>query len=171
MRQRKWALAIAIAFLGACGGTMSSNNNPSSGGTATGSDQGSGGATTPATAPTSALVITIQSLNFTPLNVTVSPGTTITVRNLDGILHSLTSEAAMGNYSPGAVNGVSFDTGLFSTGDKTITIPANAAPGTVVPYFCRFHLSMMPQGTITVQAGTTAPQSQDGPTSPMPGAY
>ena len=150
---------------------MSSNNSPSSGGTATGSTQSGGGATTPATAPTSALVITIQSLNFTPLNVTVPPGATITVRNLDGILHSLTSEAAMGNYSPGAVNGVSFDTGLFSTGDKTITIPANAAPGTVVPYFCRFHLSMMPQGTITVQAGTTAPQSQDGPTNTMPGAY
>jgi plastocyanin len=150
MRQSKGALAIAFAFafLGACGGTMSSNNSPSS-----------GGATTPATAPTSALVITIQSLNFLPLNVTVPPGATITVRNLDGILHSVTSEAAMGNYSPGAVNGVSFDTGLFSTGDKTITIPANAAPGTVVPYFCRFHLSMMPQGTITVQAGTTAPQS------------
>jgi hypothetical protein len=50
VRQRK--SAIAIAFLGACGGTMSSNNNPSSGGTATGSNQSSGGATTPATAPT-----------------------------------------------------------------------------------------------------------------------
>lgn len=160
MHQRKWAIATAFAFLGACGGTMSSNNNPSS-----------DGATTSATAPTSALVITIQSLTFTPLNVTVSPGTTITVRNLDGILHSLTSEAAMGTYLPGAVNGVSFDTGLFSTGDKTITIPANAAPGTVVPYFCRFHLSMMPQGTITVQAGATASQSQNGPTSTMPGAY
>jgi len=171
MRQLKGALAVAFALLGACGGTMSSNNSPSSGGPATGSTQSGGGATAPGTAPTSALVITIQSLNFTPLNVTVPPGATITVRNLDGILHSLTSEAAMGNFSPGVVNGVSFDTGLFSTGDKTITIPATAVPGTVVPYFCRFHLSMMPQGTITVQAGTTAPQSLNGPASPMPGAY
>ena len=126
----KWALALAL--LGACGGG------------------------TP-TAETSGQVISIQGLDFTPLNVTVAPGGTVTVRNVDGILHSLTSEATMGNFSPGAVNGVSFDTGLFSTGDKTITIPADAAPGTIVPYFCRFHLSMMPQGTITVQSRATAP--------------
>jgi plastocyanin len=153
MRQWKVAYAFALA-LGACGAATPI-------------------ASTTPTASTGALVITIQSLTFTPLNVDVAPGATVTVRNADGILHSLTSEAAMGNYSPGAVNGVSFDTGLFSTGDQTITIPANAAPGTVVPYFCRFHLSMMPQGTITVQTGATAPQSQtsNGSTSPMPGAY
>lgn len=134
----KWASAFALALLGACGGGGETPTTP--------------------TAGTGGQVISIQGLDFTPLNVTVTPGGTVTVRNVDGIPHSLTSEATMGNFSPGAVNGVSFDTGLFSTGDRTITIPANAAPGTVVPFFCRFHLSMMPQGTITVQSVATAPQ-------------
>lgn len=132
----KCASALALALLAGCGG----------------------GTPTMAAAETSGQVISIQGLDFTPRSVTVPPGGTVTVRNVDGVPHSLTSEATMGNFSPGAVNGVSFDTGLFSTGDRTITIPANAAPGTVVPYFCRFHLSMMPQGTITVQGGATAPQ-------------
>jgi len=87
-----------------------------------------------------------------PQNLAAPAGASITVRNADGIPHSLTSEAAMGSFSLGAVNGVSFDTGIFASGDKMITLPANAAPGTVVPFFCRSHLAMMPQGTITVTA-------------------
>lgn len=136
MWQRRWAVALALVLAGAC-------------------DAANPVAATTLAAPPGAPVITIQGLEFTPLHVVAAPGATVTVRNLDGIAHSLTSEAAMGNYAAGAVNGVSFDTGLFSSGDQTLAIPASAPPGTVVPFFCRFHLAMMPQGTITVQAATT----------------
>jgi plastocyanin len=152
---RKWKEALALVLLGACGGSMSSYSNP----------QGDGGAATPGTPPTSAAVITIEGLTFSPLNVTVPPGATVTVRNMDGIVHSVTSEAAVGSFSPGAVDGVSFDTGLYTSGDRTITIPPNAAPGTIIPFFCRFHLAMMPQGTITVQAAGTASSHTNTPSA------
>jgi hypothetical protein len=51
------------------------------------------------------------------------------------------------------VSGVSFDSGPFAgPGSRTITIPTTATPGTIIPYFCTVHLSMMGQGTITVVA-------------------
>jgi plastocyanin len=158
MRRLILTSAFALALASACGGPTSTTPPASA-------------TPTPTISPAGATIITIKDLNFIPLDVTVAPGTTITVQNLDGIAHSLTSEAAMGQFSPGSVNGVSFDTGVFSMGEKTITIPANAAPGTVVPYFCRIHLAMMPQGTITVQTGAATSQSPtSSPASPAPAA-
>lgn len=158
MQQLIVTSVFALAVASACGGPVSATPLASA-------------TPTPSGSPVDAPVITIQGLNFTPLDVTVAPGTTITVRNLDGIDHSVTSEAAMGHFSLGAVDGVSFDSGVFSLGEKTITIPANAAPGTVVPFFCRVHLAMMPQGTITVQAGPTTTQPPtSSPASPTPAA-
>jgi plastocyanin len=99
--------------------------------------------------------INIANFAFSPQALTVAPGTTVTVTNSDGTInnvpHSVTSVSAMGQYTAGAVSGISFDTTPFTTGSKTFTIPATAPSGTVIPFFCRIHTTMMPQGTITVQ--------------------
>jgi len=109
---------------------------------------GSDGGTAP-----SAAEISIQNFTFVPDSMTVAPGTTITVHNTDTVQHTVTSEAAAGQFVPGSVAGVSFDTGAIAPGGTaTFTIPANAPSGTVIPYFCRVHTALMRnQPTITVQ--------------------
>jgi len=95
--------------------------------------------------------ITISNFTFSPQNLTVPAGATVTVTNMDSAPHSVTSESAPGMYVAGAVNGVSFDTGIFSD-TATFTIPAGAPSGTVVPYFCIVHKAgMRNQGQITIQ--------------------
>jgi plastocyanin len=98
-----------------------------------------------------AATIMIQNNAFSPLDLTVAAGATVTVTNMDAVQHSVTSETAKDSFQPGAVNGVSFDTGNFGTGTKTFTITASATSGTVVPYYCRVHTSSMTEGTITIQ--------------------
>jgi plastocyanin len=90
--------------------------------------------------------------------MSVTPGTTITVVNQDSMTHSVTSQVATGDLTPGAVNGISFDTGAF-LGTVTFTIPSSATVGTVIPYYCAVHLLMMGmnQGQITVVAPTVTP--------------
>ncbi len=113
------------------------------------SDAGSAG-----TGPAGGAVITIQNLTFSPANLEVAPGATVTVRNLDKMPHTVTSQAKAGSFTPGAVSGVSFDTGNF-TGEKTFTIPPTAPAGTVIPYFCRVHKGgMKNSGTVTVVGGS-----------------
>lgn len=166
-----WTLAgLALtSVLAACGG--SSNNSPSTssnpapdGGsvapTGTGAD---GGAT--------ALAIHIKNLAFSPDNLTVPAGATVQVFNDDGATpHSVTSEATAGSFTPGAVGGISFDTGIFTGGTRSFTIPASAANGTVVPYYCRNHLSMMTNAAtvhITIGPASTSPTTP-APTTPAP---
>ncbi len=98
--------------------------------------------------------ITISNYAYSPSNLSVKPGTTITVVNNDAaIQHSLTSQAALGDYVAGAVSGVTFDSGPFAGPEsRTIIIPTTATPSAVIPYFCTVHLSMMGQGTITIVA-------------------
>jgi plastocyanin len=105
--------------------------------------------------------VTISNMTFSPQNLEVPPGATVTVVNGDSAMpHSVTSSASAGVFTPGAVAGVSFDTGLFS-GQRTIAIPATAAEGTVIPYYCTSHsgLGLMrnPGGmaTITIRAAAT----------------
>ena len=95
--------------------------------------------------------ITISSYSYSPGNLAVKPGTTITVVNEDSVAHTLTSQSATGNFSKGAVSGIEFDTGSF-TGTTSFTIPSTATAGTVIPYFCTIHRSMMGQGQITILA-------------------
>ena len=96
--------------------------------------------------------IVISNYEYNPTNLSVKPGTTVTVINEDsGTQHSVTSESVAGAYTPGVVNGVQFDTGAF-TGTTTFTIPSTATAGTVIPYFCTVHLSMMGPGQITIVA-------------------
>ena len=117
-----------------------------------GSLGGSGGSTADSGVSATAALVTIQSFMYAPLNFTVAPGATVTVQNMDSVPHSLTSEAATGNFTLGGVNGVMFDTGIILAGGSAqITIPATAQSGTVIPFFCKVHTSAMPQGTITIQ--------------------
>ena len=122
---------------------------------------GSSGSSGAAAIPGTGFFIVISNLSFLPLNLHVPPGATVTVVNQDGMAHSVTSEATSGAFTRGSVGGVSFDTGPF-TGVRSFTIPANAATGTVIPYFCTVHLGTMatPNGAITVDpsaVATTAP--------------
>jgi plastocyanin len=150
-------------WLPMCGSDSDDNGNPHAGNAPTyGGSSAAGGSTSattggqpgastggsPATAPT----ITIQNFAFSPNAITVAPGDTVTVMNMDTAPHSVTSESAVNGLVLGAVNGVQFDTGILNAGASgTFTIPASAPAGTVVPYFCKVHLGAMPQGTVTVQ--------------------
>src|SRR5512139_3263772 len=94
---------------------------------------GCGGSTT-MNSPSSAapgFYITISNMTFAPLELAVPPGATVTVLNRDATTHSVTSEAAAGEFKPGAVAGIAFDTKPF-TGTATFTIPPSAAEGTVI---------------------------------------
>jgi plastocyanin len=138
---------------GSAGG---SGNAPSYGGTSatggstgatTGGQPGASTGGTTAAAPT----ITIQNFAFSPSNLDVAPGDTVTVMNMDTAPHSVTSESATGNFTLGAVSGVQFDTGILNAGASgTFTIPASAPANTVLPYFCKVHWQNMPQGTVTI---------------------
>jgi plastocyanin len=153
--------AVAALALSSCG---SDNNNGITGvgghlgiGGFGGNAAGAGGAggTGGSDAGTAAAgaEISIQNFTFVPANLTVAPGTTITVHNTDTVQHTVTSQSAPRTFVPGSVAGVSFDTGLIAPGGTaTFTIPANAPSGTVIPYFCANHTVLMRDDpTITVQ--------------------
>ena len=99
-------------------------------------------------------IIHISSFQYIPQNLTVPPGATIVVQNEDLAPHSVTSEASAGSFIPGAVAGVSFDTGEFSNAQTIIQIPSTAPDGTVVPFYCTVHKAAMntPGGSITIRA-------------------
>jgi plastocyanin len=103
-------------------------------------------------AGTTTVSISISSFTFIPLHVTVAAGGSIAVHNADPFAHTVTSQATVDAFTPGAVAGISFDTGnIAGSGDATITIPANAAHGTVIPFYCKVHGSMMGSGSVTIQ--------------------
>jgi plastocyanin len=163
---RVLTVLAAAALSAACGGSsdggMTSTTAPASDGGVTSSGTDGGTA--------SALALHLQGFAFSPETMTVPAGATVEVFNDDGSTpHSVTSEATAGSYTPGAVGGVSFDTGIF-TGTKSFTIPASAPQGTVVPFYCRVHGPMMVDATkveITIGAAS-APASPTPPPSPAP---
>ena len=133
-------MTAAIAFALACGsqgnsGTLQADISQRAGAT----DAGSAAAT-----------ITISGFAFHPSDLRVAAGSTVVVLNQDGTPHSVTSEATAGEFTPDAVEGIQFDTGPF-VGTATLTIPADAPSGLVIPYFCTVHGSMMGTGTLTIQ--------------------
>jgi plastocyanin len=142
------ALAVLALAAAGCGGS-SSSSSPA-----------------PAPSPQAGFVITISGLAFSPLNLHVPPGATVTVVNQDGMPHSVTSETAPNAFTPGAASGVRFDTGAF-TGTRTFTIPANAPSGAAIPYYCIPHLATMvtPNGTITIDPSAAGTTSGGGPGS------
>jgi plastocyanin len=152
-------LAGAAITLWACG--SSSNNNGNTGPT-----------NTNPTNPTkpSGPTISIGNYTFSPAELTVDAGTTIAIVNNDGFAHTVISETADNAFTEGAVNGVSFNSGTIpaatttgggpygggnttSPGNGSISIPANAQSGTVIPFFCTIHKGMMSpaNGHITIR--------------------
>jgi plastocyanin len=93
--------------------------------------------------------IIISNFQYFPANLSVTAGTTISITNQDSMTHTITSESAMNALTPGAVNGVQFDTGAISS-SASLTIPTSATTGIVIPYFCTLHLQTMGQGQITI---------------------
>jgi plastocyanin len=108
-------LAVAALGLGACGGS----DEPA----ASTAPQASGGTT-----------VTVGDNSFTPANLKVAVGDTVTFENDGAIAHTAT-----------AAEGADFDSGSIAPGD-TFTFTASKA-GTV-SYVCTFHPGM--QGTIEV---------------------
>lgn len=111
-------LMVAAVIVGSCsksGGYSSGNNN------------------TPP--PGAANAVSIVNMSFSPANLTVSPGTTVTWTNNDAMTHTVTADDN------------SFNSGNMATGSKFSK--AFAAAGTY-PYHCSIHAGMT--GTITVKA-------------------
>lgn len=77
----------------------------------------------------------VKNFTFSPTTLTVSPGSTVTVRNEDSTTHTVTASDQ------------SFNTGnIASGGTKTFTAPNR--PGTYT-YICAIHQFM--QGTLTAR--------------------
>jgi plastocyanin len=99
----------------------------SSGGSGSASSSGSGGTK-------SANAITISNFMFSPMSVSVAPGSTVSVTNKDSVAHTLT--ATGGQFNTGDINGGQ---------TKTFTAPSKAGS---YSYICNIHQYMM--GTIVV---------------------
>jgi plastocyanin len=133
--------------------------------TACGGDDGDDG---DGDTPTEATLV-IRGSTFIPGNLSVRPGMTVRVKNEDAMTHSVTSQATAGAFTPGGVSGVSFDTGVFGAGERTFVIPASAAVGTVIPYYCATHTSTMANaGQLTVAASTGGGGGGGGDYDPYP---
>jgi plastocyanin len=152
-------MAGAIVLIGPLAGSgcnegSGGNGGHAGNGGAIGSLGGSGGhvdAGTDSVISATASQVLIQNIAFMPDTLTVAPGATVNVHNVDSVQHTMTSESTAGAITPGGVAGVSFDTGLIAPGGSaSFTIPANAPHGTVVPFYCQVHGAAM-QGTLTVQ--------------------
>jgi plastocyanin len=125
-------LALGVAAASGCGGSSSTASTSS------------------ALPPGYYIVIT--NMSYSPLDLSVPAGSTVTVVNRDvGMPHSVTQQAAPGAFTPGAPSGTPFDTGLF-TGTRSFVVPAGLATGTVLHYYCASHGATMttPNGTITI---------------------
>lgn len=146
-RRTLLAAAGPMFLLAGCSSSGSKSPNSGGGATAAGTGVGTGGggaATTSAAAsPTGSAsgaaggqAITIQNFAFSPANLSVAAGATVTVANKDSVTHTVTA-----GDSP-----KSFDTGNIAAG-ATTTFKAPAKAG-AYPYSCTIHPFM--HGTLTV---------------------
>lgn len=118
------ALGVIALIVAGCGSSSTSGYGSTSAASATSS-------AAPAASGTG---ITISGMNFGD-PVTVSPGAQITVKNEDGVEHSVTSKTAG-----------QFDTEVDANGEKTFTAPTQ--PGEY-PFYCKYHSNM--KGTLIVK--------------------
>jgi plastocyanin len=124
MRARAAAVLMAALLLGGCASGGSSGTSP-------------GNASAPGAAgdTTAAASITIKDFAYgAPL--TVAPGATVTVTNMDAAAHTVTAD-----------KGKAFDAKVAGHGG-TATFTAPSIPGTY-PYHCTYHPEM--HGTLTVK--------------------
>lgn len=123
--------AVLLAALTACsgggGGSSSSSTEPSP----------SHHASTAPSKGAKAATLTIKNFTFTPANLTVAPGTKVTVTNKDTTTHTVTATDKK----------KSFDTGSVAAG-KTTTFTAPSTAGSY-PYKCTIHPFM--KATLTVK--------------------
>lgn len=117
---------------------------------------GGGGGSTTQKGGVSGFTITIRGMTFSPAELDVPAGATISVVSVNETYHTVTSEAKEGDFLEGGVAGVHFDTGDFDT-VATITIPADAPNGTVIPYFCKDHHAMMNPASIKIDNTVVPP--------------
>jgi plastocyanin len=110
-------LAVAALGIGACGGS----DEPAA---STAPDAPAAGGTT----------VTVGDNTFTPANLKVAVGDTVTFENDGAIAHTAT-----------ASEGADFDSGSIAPGDTFTFTPSEAG---TVSYVCTFHPGM--QGTIEV---------------------
>jgi plastocyanin len=120
-RLRSGAVALVLAgalLLAACGSSSPTKSAGSSTGSSSSGDH-----------------VTISNFMFSPMDLTVSPGETVSVTNKDSATHTLTATG-----------------GQFNTGDitqnQTKSFKAPTKPGKY-SYICNIHQYMM--GTITVK--------------------
>jgi len=98
------------------------------------------------------VLITVTDFSFSPQDVTIAPGETVTWVFKKGF-HTTTN--GLGDADPQA--GSLWDEFVFA-GQPTVS--HTFATAGVVPYFCRFHESLNMKGTVTVVAPTaTTPTS------------
>jgi len=90
-------------------------------------------------------VVAIDSMQFSPAEITVRPGDTVEFRNLDLVPHTVTERDTRW-----------FDSGMIAKGG-TLKLVCNE-PG-LISYRCIYHPSMM--GTITVGTVTKAARRSD----------
>ncbi len=140
MRVLFWVCASALTLLAACSSSAvkpapTTKNTPSDG-----------------TLDAGPYTIVVRDFVYEPSNLKVPPGTAIHVINLDLEAHSVTSEAKLGDFVSGAVQGIEFDTGFIDTNNSaSFSVPTSAVPGTVIPYFCTVHKSSMGEGRVTIE--------------------
>lgn len=151
MMKRSILAVAALVCAAACG---SSNYGSSSGATSTGGTTGNG-----------AITVDAQSSRFSPATITVSPGQTVTWKNMDSIDHTVTSGT---NGQPDG----KFDH-VLHPGD---TFQFTFSQAGSYPYFCRYHFSMGMTGTVSVGSGSSTggggtSTSSTGGTSATSGGY
>lgn len=106
-------------------------------GSGTTSGAASGGASA---APVEGTQIVINKFLYSPVNLKVKPGATVTVMNQDPVAHTVTAQSGAG--------GIAFDSGTINA-NASGTFTAPTTPGTY-PYICIFHAQM--HGILTVSS-------------------
>ena len=125
MRSR--LIFLPLVALMACGGSSGTTTPTNPGG---GGGGGGGGGN-----PVVTTAVEMKNTAFTPAAIKVGSSATVTFTNSDGFAHNAT-------FDGGTITG----TGNFSSGSKTVTMPA--AAGTYA-YHCSIHAGMT--GTVQVQ--------------------
>ncbi len=143
-------LSTSLGLAGACsdsGGGTDSDGKGTTGGSGAaggtggpGGTGGTGGTGGPGGSP-GQYSIAIVDFTYNPEQLTVPAGATVTVINNGSAPHSVTSGTCRAaTCTESDVNGIGFDTEILEPGaSATFTIPADAASGTEVPYFCVVH--------------------------------